>query len=90
MSELASVCSIFFAECIAFLQSSEPAPEPEPEPEPAVPAGPAGACRNSYLLRINIGITMITVVKLWWTFLPTVMCCGAGTISSMVRGNVTR
>ena len=33
MSELASTCSVFFAQCIAFLQSSE---TPAPEPEPAV------------------------------------------------------
>ena len=45
MAELANTCSIFFAECIAFLQSSEepdgvPPPEPEPEPE--------GGCVNEY------------------------------------------
>ena len=33
MTELATVCSNHFAECISFLESSEDAPEPEPEPE---------------------------------------------------------
>ena len=33
MSELASVCESHFAECISFLESSEPPPEPEPEPD---------------------------------------------------------
>jgi hypothetical protein len=33
MAELATVCEVHFAECIAFLESNEPPPEPEPEPD---------------------------------------------------------
>ena len=32
MAELATVCSVHYAECLAFLTDANP-PEPEPEPE---------------------------------------------------------
>ena len=37
MSELATVCSVHYLECISFLTSGDGAPEPEPEPEDAPP-----------------------------------------------------